>query len=113
MDKVLHFTDSNFQEEVLKSDKPVLVDFWANWCGPCHMLAPTIKELANDFDGEIKVGKLDVDENQYTASQFGIMSIPTVILFQGGRALTRLVGVQPKHQIAATITDFLEQKASV
>lgn len=112
MDKVLHFNDSTFTDEVLNSDKPVLVDFWANWCGPCHMIAPTIKELAEEFDGKIKVGKLDVDENQHTAAQFGVMSIPTLILFKDGKEATRLVGVRPKSDIAQTIEYFLGQKVS-
>ena len=112
MDNVLHFNDSSFGEEVLNSNKPVLVDFWANWCGPCHMLTPTIKELANDFDGLIKVGKLDVDQNQNTAAQYGVMSIPTLILFKDGAEVTRLVGVRPKSDIAQTIQHFLGQTVS-
>ena len=109
MENVLQITDSNFAAEVLQSDKPVLVDFWAEWCGPCHMLAPTVQELASDFAGTVKVGKLDVDANQATAAELGILSIPTLILFKNGQEATRLVGVQPKHQIAETLNYFLKQ----
>ncbi|RMF57820.1 MAG: thioredoxin [Calditrichaeota bacterium] len=110
MDKVLHFDESNFASEVLSSDKPVLVDFWAEWCGPCHMLAPTVHELAEEYDGKIKVGKLNVDENQATAAQYGVMSIPTLILFKDGKELTRLTGVRPKSHIAETLNYFLGQQ---
>lgn len=111
MDKILHFTDNQFHEEVLKSEKPVLVDFWANWCGPCHMIAPIIKEIAEDFDGQVKVGKVDVDEHQNTAAQYGIMSIPTLILFKDGQELTRITGVRSKSEIISTINYFLSSQA--
>jgi thioredoxin 1 len=88
----LTFTDQNFAEEVLKSDKPVMVDFWATWCGPCVMAGPVVDELANDYLGKIKIGKLDVDANQNTASEYGVMSIPTVILFKDGKEVARKVG---------------------
>ncbi len=111
MDKVLYFNDSNFTEDVINSDQPVLVDFWAEWCGPCHMLAPTVKELARDFDSQIKVGKLDVDNNPTTAAQYGIRSIPTLILFKNGQEITRLSGARAKHEIEQTINHFLGQEA--
>jgi thioredoxin 1 len=90
------FTSENFKSEVLDSDVPVLVDFWAVWCGPCKMLAPTIDQLATEFEGKAKVGKVNVDDNQQLAAQFGIMSIPTVIIFKGGKVVEQFIGVQPK-----------------
>jgi thioredoxin 1 len=112
MEKVLQFTDDNFKAEVLNSNTPVLVDFWAEWCGPCHMIAPTVKELANDFDGKIKVGKLNVDDNQNVAIQFGIRSIPTLILFKDGKEASRLIGVRPKHELAETLNYFLSENVA-
>jgi len=88
----LTFSDQNFAEEVLKSDKPVMVDFWATWCGPCVMAGPVVDALADDYKGKIKIGKLDVDANQATAGQYGVMSIPTVILFKDGKEVARKVG---------------------
>ena len=95
-ENVLELTDSNFEAEVIKSDKPVLVDFWAEWCMPCKMLTPTIEKLAGEFQGRIKVGKMDTDQNPDIPGSLGISSIPTVILFQGGKEVSRLVGVQPE-----------------
>lgn len=92
----LTFGDQNFAEEVLKSDKPVMVDFWATWCGPCVMAGPVVDELANEYIGKIKIGKLDVDANQTTAQQYGVMSIPTVILFKDGKEISRKVGFAGK-----------------
>ena len=89
---VQHFTDQTFDQEVLKSDKPVLVDFFADWCGPCRMVSPIVEELAIQFDGKIVVGKLDVDANQKVASDYRVMSIPTVILFEKGKEVARQVG---------------------
>lgn len=85
-------SDKNFAEEVLKNDKPVMVDFWATWCGPCVMAGPVVDALADDYKGKVKIGKLDVDLNQTTAQQFGVMSIPTVIMFKGGKEVARKVG---------------------
>ncbi len=98
MSKPLHFTDANFQSEVLESDQPVLVDFWATWCGPCRAVGPTIEELAKQYDGTVKVGKLNIDENQQSAGNFGIHSIPAVLLFKDGKVVETLVGVQPKQR---------------
>lgn len=86
------FSDQNFAEEVLKSDKPVMVDFWATWCGPCMMAGPVVDALADDYVGKVKIGKLDVDANQATAQQYGVMSIPTVIFFKDGKEIARKVG---------------------
>ena len=94
-------TKDNFEEEVLKSEIPVLVDFWASWCGPCKMLAPTIEQIAAEQEGKIKVGKINVDEQQELAAQYRVMSIPTLILFKDGEAAKQSVGVQPKAQIEA------------
>ena len=95
--KTLEFTDANFKAEVLESEAPVLVDFWAEWCGPCHMLTSTMDELAESYDGSVKVGKVDIDSNPKTASIYGVMSIPTVLIFKGGEVVGSLVGVQPKR----------------
>ena len=95
----LIFTKDNFEEEVLKSDIPVVVDFWASWCGPCRMLAPLIKSLAEDLEGEAKVGKINIDEESELASKYNIMSVPTVMLFKDGKAQATSIGVKPKAEI--------------
>jgi thioredoxin 1 len=95
---VLQLTDGNFKQEVLQSSIPVLVDFWAPWCGPCRMLAPTIEELSREYDGKIKVCKLNTDESPETAGGFGISSIPTVLVFKNGQVVDRLVGLNPKKK---------------
>ena len=94
-------TEKNFEEEVLNSDKPVLVDFWATWCGPCRMLAPTIAKIAEEQEGKIKVGKIDVDEEPELAAKYGIASIPTLMVFKGGQVVKSSVGVQSKPMIEA------------
>lgn len=93
------FTDQNFDTEVLKSDKPVLVDFWAPWCGPCQAMGPIIEELSKEIADKAKVGKLNVDENSATASQYGIMSIPSIKIFKGGKVVKEFVGVQAKETL--------------
>ena len=102
-----HVTDSNF-EETIKKNKIVFVDFWANWCGPCRALAPTIKELAQEYRGKVLVGKLDVDENPATAQRFQVFSIPTMIIFKNGSETERLVGLCPKNRIADTLKKHSE-----
>ncbi len=103
MSNLIHFTDANFQSEVLESDRPVLVDFWAAWCGPCRLVGPTIEELAKQYDGTVKIGKLNVDENPKSAGSFGISSIPAVLLFKDGKVVDTLVGVQSKERYEAAI----------
>jgi thioredoxin 1 len=97
------FTDANFEAEVLKSNIPVLVDFWAEWCGPCRMLGPIMDELAGDLQGKVKVGKVNIDENGAVATELGIQSIPTVILFMDGEVKEFMLGAQPKAQILAKL----------
>jgi thioredoxin 1 len=97
--KPITFTDDNFETEVLKSDKPVLVDFWAVWCGPCKMIAPIVEELAGEYEGKAKIGKLDVDNNQESAIKYGVRSIPTVLIFKGGKVVDTIIGAVPKVQI--------------
>ena len=101
----VEITDANFEEQVLKSDKPVMVDFWAAWCGPCRMVGPIIDELSAEYDGKAVVGKLDVDANQEFAAKYGVRNIPTVLVFQNGEVVGRQVGVAPKQ----TYADALEQ----
>lgn len=97
---VVNVTDASFESDVLKASEPVLVDFWASWCGPCKMVGPIVEELANDFLGKAKVCKLNVDENTKTAQSYGVMSIPTIILFKDGKEVDRVVGFRPKADLA-------------
>lgn len=97
---LVNFTDANFQSEVLESAQPVLVDFWAPWCGPCKMLTPTIEQLAVDYAGKVKVGKLNTDEAQQVAVKFRIESIPTMIVFKNGQPVDRMMGLQPIQRIS-------------
>ena len=103
----LEITDGNFEDVVLKSDKPVLVDFWAAWCGPCRMLAPIVEELSEEFEGKAVVGKMDVDAHQKFAAQFGIRNIPTVLIFKDGQLVERQVGVAGKAVYEGKINSHL------
>jgi thioredoxin 1 len=99
----IEFTDANFEQEVLKSDVPVLVDFWAVWCGPCKMIAPFVAEIAGEYEGKAKVGKVDVDNNPQTAMTYGIRSIPTLLIFKGGKVVDQIVGAVPKGTLTSKI----------
>ncbi len=105
--KPVQVEDSNFQAEVLNSSIPVLVDFWAVWCGPCKMIAPVVEELAKDYDGKLKVTKMDVDSNPKTAMQYGIRSIPTLLVFKGGQVVEQIVGAVPKRHLVDKVTPHL------
>lgn len=104
---VQEFTDSNFQQDVLGSEQPVLVDFWAEWCMPCRMLAPTIDQVADEFAGKVRVGKLDTDANKEVAVKYGISAIPTVILFKDGEVAKKFVGLTSKDELAAALNDLV------
>lgn len=104
---MLELSDSTFEKEVLKSEAPVLVDFWAPWCGPCRILAPVVEEIANSYSGRLKVGKLNVDDNQDTTMTYGIRSIPTLIIFKGGKALDQIIGAVPKSEIERMVKKAL------
>lgn len=101
------FTDSNFQEQVLKADKPVLVDFWAPWCGPCKVVGPIVEELAKEYAGKLSVGKLNVDDNQQTSGTYGIMSIPTLAFFKKGQIVKTIIGAQGKEVLKKAIDEVL------
>jgi thioredoxin 1 len=102
---VLELTDGNFQSEVLESDQPVLVDFWAEWCMPCKMIAPTVEELAEEYAGKVKFGKVDTDASRDTAMQYGITAIPTLILFKDGQMVKKFVGLQQKSDLKSVIDE--------
>jgi len=97
------FTDATFDADVLKESKPVLVDFWASWCGPCKMIAPTIEAIAKDLDGKAVIGKLNVDENMQTANAYGVQSIPTLLIFKNGKVVEQFIGVKEKDEIKEAI----------
>ncbi len=99
-------TVSNFEGEVLHADKPVLVDFWADWCGPCRMLAPVLEEIARDYEGTVKVGKVNVDEQMALAQQFGVTSIPLLVLFKDGKPVAKSLGYRPKEEIVQLLKDL-------
>lgn len=105
---ILNVNDFSFDQEVINSDKPVLVDFWAEWCMPCKMLSPVIEEVAKSLEGQVEVVKVNIDENPMSASQLGITSIPTMVLFESGKPIGKIVGFQPKEQIEETIKGALK-----
>jgi thioredoxin 1 len=106
-EKVIVLDSGNFESEVLDSDLPVLVDFWASWCGPCRMIAPIIDQLADEFDGRVKIGKVNVDENRELASQYRVMSIPTLLIFKDGHVVNQAVGARPKAELAKMLNSIL------
>jgi thioredoxin 1 len=107
MSAALPVTDSSFEQDVLKSEVPVLVDFWAPWCGPCRMVSPVVDEIAQQYDGKVKVVKVNTDENPNVASQYGIRSIPTLMIFKGGQRVDMVVGAVPKTTLANTLEKYL------
>jgi thioredoxin 1 len=107
MSKPVEVNDSNFEQIVLQAKTPVLVDFWAEWCGPCRMVAPVVEELAEEYDGRVSFAKLDVDQNPKTASQYGIMSIPSLIIFKNGGPVSNLVGFRPKADLKQSLDEAL------
>lgn len=102
------FTDGNFEEEVINSSIPVLVDFWAEWCAPCKMIAPTVDEIAKEFDGKLKVGKVDVDSNPKVSSKYQIRSIPSIVFFKNGKVTDQIIGAVPKVKIMSKVESILE-----
>lgn len=104
---ILEISDSNFESEVVNSDVPVLVDFWAPWCGPCRAIAPLVEEISSSYAGKIKVGKMNVDDNQSTTMKYGIRSIPTIIMFKGGEAVDQIIGAVPKAEIERVVEKSL------
>ncbi|MEI7812602.1 MAG: thioredoxin [Ignavibacteria bacterium] len=105
--KPVQFTDANFDAEALNSDILVVIDFWAVWCGPCRMIAPIIEQLAIEYEGKVKVGKLDIDENQQTAIKYGVRSIPTVLLIKDGKVVDTIIGAVPKPQLVQKIQSYV------
>mgnify|MGYP000515890589 FL=1 len=104
---LIEFTDDNFDTEVLKSNLPVLVDFWAEWCGPCKMIAPIVEEIASDYAGKVKVGKVNVDFNNQVAMQYGIRGIPALLVFKGGAVANQIVGAVPKNDITQILDEVI------
>jgi thioredoxin 1 len=108
MSKPVAVTDDSFNTDVIQADRPVLVDFWATWCGPCLMIAPILEEIADEYTDQVTVAKVDVDANPQTPAQFGVMGIPTLILFKDGEAVERITGYMPKDQLLAKLTPYFD-----
>ena len=106
-ENIHEFTDQSFDIDVVQADLPVLIDFWADWCGPCKAIAPTIEEIAGDYAGKVKVGKLNVDQNQNTAMQYGVRSIPTLLIMKSGEVVSQIVGAVPKENITKALDEIL------
>jgi thioredoxin 1 len=106
-DKIVHVTDASFEKEVLESDKPVLIDFWAPWCGPCRAIAPVVEELANDYDGRLKVVKINVDDNPATPARYGVRGIPNLIVIKSGQVKDQIVGAVPKAHLVRAVEGAL------
>jgi thioredoxin 1 len=105
--KAVELNETNFEQEVLKADTPVLVDFWAVWCGPCKMIAPIVDELAVEYEGKLKIGKVDVDNHQQIAMQYGIRSIPTLLVFKSGKVVEQIIGAAPKKSLVEKLSKHL------
>ena len=105
--ELIKLTDENFEDEVIKSDKPVLIDFWATWCSPCRMIAPIVEELATEYEGKAKIGKLDVDSNQQTSIKYGVRSIPTLLIFKDGEVKETIIGAVPKKNIVEKLNSVI------
>lgn len=104
----IEITDATFEQEVIKSDTPVLVDFWAEWCGPCKMIGPIVEQLADEYEGQVKVGKLDVDSNPQTAMNYGVRGIPTLLVFKGGKPVKQVVGAVPKSVLKKNLEEAIK-----
>ena len=113
MAELLHITDDNFEKEVLESNEPVLIDFWAVWCGPCRMIAPIVEEMAVEYAGKAKIGKLDVDSNPMVASKYGIRSIPTVLIFKDGKIVEQIVGAVPKQKLVNALNSHVDGVSAI
>ena len=111
-ESIIHVTDSSFEDEVLSSDKPVIVDYWAEWCGPCKMIAPLLDELANEYQGKLTVAKINIDENQETPQKYAVRGIPTLMIFKNGEVAGTKVGAMSKSQLSAFVDSLIDQPSA-